>query len=322
MKIKWIKHSSSTVYDITNYVSTVTWSGSVTQASRSLQISVLYSPLDQNIQDLNIKMGDRLILKDEDKILINVMVYSRERGSEQGTVTYSGYDEFNRLLKCNATYSFKNTTPEKIARSVCNDLKLEIGSIIETKVPIKKMLIDGDNYYNIIMRAYTKAYHATGKKYMPFMYNKKVYVMEKGKVIEDFYLDDSVNITSSSYSESIDSMINKVKIYNDKGKQIGEVKDENAVKLYGVFQDIYTREDGVDYKKAAKNMLVSTEKTASVEAVGNISCISGYAINIKDSISKLTGIFWIENDTHTWSNGNYTMSLDLAFKNIMDLQEG
>lgn len=321
MKIVWSKESTGTKYNITDYVSTVTWSGSVTQASRALEVTVLYSPLDDNIADLDIKMGDHLLLYEDNKLLINAMVYSRERVSEQGTVNYSGYDELNRLLKSNFTYNFKNKTPESIARMICNNLKLDIGSIEETKVPIKKLVADGENYYNIIMKAYTKAYHASGKKYMPFMYNNKIYIIEKGEVISDFYLDDKVNITSSSYSESIDSMVNKVKIYSEKGKQVGEVTDDKAIKLYGVFQDVYTKEQGVNAKIAAKSMLVVPEKTASIEALGNIACISGYGITIKDSITGLKGKFWIENDNHSWSNGAYTMSLELAFKNTMDEQE-
>lgn len=322
MKVKWIKQSNNTTYDITDFISSVTWSGSVSQASRSLEISVAYSPLDSNIKDPGIKPGDRLKLYDDnDKLLINAMVYTRERVSEQGTITYSGYDDLNRLLKSNGTYSFKTTTPEKIVKTICNDLKIATGTIAETKVPVKKFLADGENFYNMIMRAYTKAYQANGKKYMPFMYDQKLYVIEKGEVISDFSLKDDINITASNYSENIDSVINKVKIYNDKGQQVGEVKNNDSISLYGIFQDVYTKEDGVNATTAANNMLKGIEKSASIEAIGNISCISGYGIKIKDSITGLTGKFWIENDTHTWENGNHTMSLELAFKNIMDAQE-
>jgi hypothetical protein len=321
MTVKWLKKSSNKTYDITEYVTAVTWSGSVSQASRSLEISVVYSPLDANIKYLQINLGDRLYLYEDDKLLINAMVYTRERVSEQGTVSYTGYDELNRLLKSNGTYSFKNTTPEKITASICNDLKISTGSIIETKVPIKKLLVDGENYYNIIMKAYTKAYQSNGKKYMPFVYNEKLYVIEKGEIISGFYLQDDVNITTSSYSETIENIINKVKIYNENGKQVGEVKDADSINLYGMFQDVYTKEDGVNATTAAKNMLIGIEKTASIEGIGNVSCISGYGIKIKDSITGLTGKFWIDNDTHTWENGFHTMSLELTFKNLMDTQE-
>ncbi len=322
MKIKWIKHSNNKTCDITEFVSMTTWSGSVSQAARSLEIAVLYSPLDRNIQEINIALGDRLKLySDDNDLLIDAMVYNRERISEQGTITYSGYDELNRLLKSDGTYNFKNTTPEKITKKVCNDLKVDTGNIASTNVNIKSLLADSMNYYDIIMTAYTKAHKMNGKKYMPFASGKKVSVIEKGTIVKNFSLNDKINITGSSYSESLDSMINKVKIYDDKGKQIGEVKNDGWINAYGIFQSSYTKEEDVIASKAAKNMLTGIDKTASVDALGNIYCISGFGVKLKDSLTGLTGVFWIDSDSHTWENGNHTMSLELAFKNIMDEKE-
>lgn len=320
MIVKWEKQN--TIYDITPFVSTITWSGSVSQASRQLEVSVLYSPLDSNLKNIDIELGDRISLYTDDKILlIDAMVYTRERNSGQGTVSYSCYDDLNRLLKSNGTYPFKNTTPEKITTIVCNDLNISVGTIATTKVPISKMLVDSENYYNIIMKAYTKAYHSNGKKYMPLMIGRKLNVLEKGEIVEGFYLQDDYNITSSNYSESLDSMVNKVKVYDDKGQQIGEAKNEEWINLYGIFQDIYTKEDGVNELAKAKSMIKGISQEASIEALGNVQCISGYGVKIRDSITGLWGKFWIDTDTHTWQNGVYMMSLDLTFKNLMDTQE-
>jgi hypothetical protein len=320
MKLVWINQSNVSE-DITNYVSNATWSGSVFQASRQLEASILYSPSDKNIKDLDIKLGDRLILYDQSKILINSMVYSRERTGEQGTITYSGYDELNHLLKSNLNYKFKNTTPELIANQICSMLNISVGDIVKTNVPVKKLICEGESHYNAIMKAYTKAYKTTGKKYMPYIYNKKFYMIEKGEVVSKFYLSSKLNITSSSYSETIENMVNKVKIYDDDGKQINEVKNADNISLYGIFQEVYTKEKGINAITAATNMLNGVEKTASVEAIGNISCISGYAVKIVDDITGLTGNFWISSDSHTWESGQHTMSLELTFKNIMDSQE-
>jgi hypothetical protein len=319
MKIKWYSAKDKKTYDITEFVSTITWGGSASQAARTLEISVIYSPYDKNIKDPNIRLGDRLKLYDNsNRQLIDIMVYYRERNGEQGTITYSGYDGLNHLLKSNGTYHFKNTTAEKITRKICNDLQVSIGSIKATNVNIKKFYPDGMNHYDIIINAYRKAHKSNGKKYMVIMSGHKLNVIEKGEVIDDFYLDGSVNIKSSSYTESLDSMINRVKIYNDKGKLIGEVKNDDWIKAYGVFQDVYTKEDGVNAKSAAEKILKGIDKTASVEAIGNVNCISGYGIKIKDAATKLTGVFWIENDTHTFENGTHMMSLELTFQNIMD----
>lgn len=308
--------------DITSYVESITWSGSAYQAARSLDFSILYSPLDSNIKDLNISLGDRIKLYDDKKrLLINAMVYTREKISNNGSITYSCMDDMNRLIKSNGTYNFKNTTPERIAQKVCNDLNIQIGTIAKTNVTVKSLLIDSDSFYTIVLKAYTQAHKANSKKYIPIMVNQKFSIVEKGEIVDNFTLNDKVNITNSTYSETIDNMVNKVKIYDDNGRQVGEVDNKDWIAMFGIFQDTYTKEDGVNSTTAAKAMLSGIEKSASIEALGNVECIAGYGVKIKDSITKLTGVFWIDSDTHTWKDGTHTMSLELMFKNIMELAE-
>lgn len=316
MKLKWNDKN------ITDFVESVTWGGSAYQASRTLEFSLLYSPLDDNLKDINIKLGDRVKLYDDsNRLLINAMVYTRERASSNGTITYSCMDDMNRLIRSNGTYNFKNSTPERITKKVCNDIGVKVGNVATTNVTIKTLLIDAGSFYDIILKAYTKAHKANSKKYLPIMVNQSLNVIEKGEIVANFTLSDKVNITSSSYSETLDNMINKVKIYDESGKQIGEVVNKSNIDKYGIFQEAYAKEDGVNATTASKSMLNGIDKTASVEALGNVECIAGYGVKIKDSITKLTGVFWIDSDSHTWKNGTHTMSLDLMFKNIMELSE-
>lgn len=308
--------------DITNFITTFTWSGSAYQAARTLDFTVINSLHDKSIQVPDIKLGAVICLYDDNnKLLFYGTVNSRERASNIDTIVYSAYDKLNHLLRSNGIYKFINTTPEAITKKVCGDLKIKTGTIAETKVPIFKMIVDGESYYNIILAAYTKAFHSNGKKYMIKMDGDKLSVVEKGELIENFILDEKENIQASNYSENLESMINKIKIYDDTGTQVGEVKKEEWISLYGIYQDVYTKEENVNATKTANNLLFEINKTASIEANGNVKCISGYAIRLKDGATKLSGKFWIESDSHVWENGNHTMSLGLVFKNIMDLVE-
>ena len=114
-------------------------------------------------------------------------------------------------------------------------------------------------------------------------------------------------------------MVDQVKIYTEKGKQVGVVKNAANIKRYGTYQSLYTKEKGVNAKTAAKNMLNGIEKKVNVEAIsGNIKCVAGDGIKVYDSATGLNGLFWISNDTHTWEGGQHKMSLELSFKNVMD----
>ena len=46
--------------------------------------------------------------------------------------------------------------------------------------------------------------------------------------------------------------------------------------------------------------------------------MTGDGVQVKDTHTGLVGLFYIDSDTHTWEGGNYTIDLELNFKNIMN----
>lgn len=71
-------------------------------------------------------------------------------------------------------------------------------------------------------------------------------------------------------------------------------------------------------KKEAKKMLSDRERSASLEGYGDTTCITGYGVTVTDSSTGLTGLFYIDTDSHTWENGEYKISLNLNYKNLMN----
>ncbi|MCI9078995.1 MAG: hypothetical protein HFH68_08740 [Lachnospiraceae bacterium] len=325
MTVKWIKKKKgATALNITQSVTSVSWSGSVSEAARTADISVASAPEDKNIKSLglNIGAGDTIKLYEDGELIFLGEVQASIKSGETGTVTYSCYDLLNHLLRSTGVYNFKNTTAEKITEKVCASLGIKTGSIAPTKVPLKKMIFDGDTFYDIIMKAYTKAAKQTGKKYICRMHGTKLSVEIKGEKVKDFVLQEGYNIINASYEETIENMVNIVKIYNDKGKQTGVVKNDRHIEKYGIYQNVYKKEDGINAATAAKNMLNGIEKKINASGVnGDLDCIAGNAVKIYDKAVKLNGLFWVESDTHTWENGTHTMSLELSFKNVMDSKE-
>ncbi len=321
MIIKWTKKSNGVTADISRVVGTVTWSGSVEQAARECSITVLNAPNDVNITKLklNLAVGDILELYEGKTLIFYGEIQTSEKRAEIGTVTYKARDLLDHLLRIEHRGTFKKKTAENITKTLCKKYGIAVGTVKATKKAIKKIIIDGSSVYDCIMIAYTKAAKSTGDKYMCYMNGKKLCVKVKGTVIEKYFLDEYTNITGAAYEETIENMVDQVKIYNEKGKQVGVVKNANNIKRYGIYQSIYTKEKGVNAKTAAKNMLSGVEKKVNVEAIsGNIKCVSGDGVVVYDQATGLNGVFWIQNDTHTWENGQHTMSLELSFKNVMD----
>lgn len=285
MIVKWIKYKDGYVYttDITEAVSSVSWGGSTSQAARTAEIAVINAPNDKNVTDLKLKIaaGDIIKLYENNTTLFIGEVITKETTSETGTVTYSCTDLLNHLLKSTGVYNFSNTTAERITKKVCADFEIDTGTVVETKATIKKMIIDGSSIYDIIMMAYTKAARQTGKKYICRMEGKKLTVKVKGTIVKNFVLADEYNITNTKYEETIDSMVNVVKIYDENKKQVGEVKNGNWIDKYGIYQQIYTKEKGINAETAAKNMLSGVEKKVTLDGInGDLSCIAGNGVEV------------------------------------------
>lgn len=310
--------------DITGYTTSCAWSGSAKQAARTVTFNVAYSPNDKNAEVLNIQNGDKITFypgyPEDKKTKFVGIVTTRERKSEAGELSYTAMDKMIHLLRSSGTYKFENKTPEKITKMVCNDLKIQTGNIAKTKLNIAKIFFQERPYYEIIMAAYTKVHRKNKKVYIAQMKADRLEVIEKGKIIPDFRIAQGESITDSSYSETIDNMVNRVYIYNSDNKKIGSISNADWVKKYGVFQNAISVESGTG-KTEAKAELQGIDKSASLTAIGDIRCVAGMGIIIQDSRTGLNGKFWIENDSHEFSNGMHMMTLQLAFKNIMDEQE-
>lgn len=326
MKIEWIRKTGegASVLDITGVVSSVSWGGSVSQAARTVEITILNAPDDTNINNLNVNIGvgDGIKLYENEEIIFLGEVQTAEKLSGYGTITYSCMDLLVHLLKSTAIYNFANTTAEDITRKVCADFEIEIGEVAASRAIIKKIIVDGSTIYDTIMQAYTKASKQTGELYICRMNGTKLSVEVKGTVVQNFILAEGCNITNTTYQETIENMVNVVKIYDEAGRQIGEVKNDEWIQKYGIYQQIYKKEKDINEIIAATNMFVGIEKKVTLDGIdGNLKCIAGNAVEVQDKATGLDGIFWIDSDIHTWENGTHTMNLELNFKNLMDEKE-
>lgn len=316
MKVRW--RNGDKTKDISQYVETVDWEGSDTQTSRTATISVAFD-FGRNIY-LNIKLGDLIYLNEKDDIFVGV-VTSAERKGEVGTLSYTAKDFMHYLIRSKGAYNFKKTTPEKMTKKICDDLLIQTGEVYKTKTHIKSLLFESELYYSMIVAAYNEASMKMSAKappvFMPIMKKNRLCVIVKGKS-SGITLDSSKDIMASSYSQNTDEMVTRVVILKKNGKRSGVVESAKNLKKYGVYQDVYKKEDGKNAKTAAKQLLYGITKEASVESLGHIQCVAGYSVKIKDKASGLTGTFYIESDRHTWKDGIHTMELTLKFSNELE----
>lgn len=322
MGIKLIKDTGS-IYNISNACSRVVWKGSASEAARSVDFDYINAPYDKNVNLPGISTGDYISLEDvkEDEIFFG-QIFGVEKSSQTGTITFTAYDMMKHLLESTGQYNFKNLTAEAIAFQVCADIQVPVRHLHPTGVNIASMICDKMKMYDIIMAAYTKAHKVTSDKYFAMIYKRGLGVYKTEWVVKGFVLSESTNIFASSITESMDEIKNKVLIFDDKGKQIGEVKDDDSLKKFGVFQEIYSKEEGIDETTGAKNLLkVMPSQSIKISAIGDINCLSCYFVEVKDTATGLSGKYWISSDSHTFENGIHKMELELRFDSLMDTKE-
>lgn len=295
-------------------VSSLTWSGSRDNIARTLQISWVYPIFDYYTPKIYPKIGDEMRLYDnKNEELFRGKVFYNERLHEQGTIQITCYDDAIRLSKSKGTFNFKDKPAEAIAKTACNEIGISVGKLAITAIN-QKMLCQNKGLYEIIKEAYENATLQNKKEYYIGMQKGQLNIIEFGSETLDYVLDSETNITSSTYSENAENVINRVKIYDEDDKYLDVVNDDKLIKVLGVFQDTYTKEEDKQAKTVATNMLTGIEKSIDVTVLGNVTCLSGKAIKVKDSIAKIEGTFWIESDSHDWSNNQYTTTLTLKYK--------
>ena len=305
-----LKNKTGTI-DVTNMISTIKWSGSTSEIARVLELEFLYPLHDYYVPKIYPNIGDTMYLYDDtDEELFRGRVFYNERFGEQGTIQVTCYDDAIRLSKSKGTYNFKNKTAEAITKIVCNDLGISIGKLASTGIP-QKMLCSNMCMYEIIKGAYEAASKQNGKRYSITMSQGKLYVKQVENEVVDYILRADKNIIESSYSENAESVVNKIKIYDENDQYLGVVQDDELISLIGTFQEIYIKEEDKQARTVAQSMLQGIKREAEITAKSNTSCMSGKLIKVKDIFTKTIGTFNIEADEHEWNSRQNIMTLKL-----------
>ncbi|HGM1364416.1 TPA: NlpC/P60 family protein [Clostridioides difficile] len=305
------------IYNITDIVEKVTWSGDYKSPSRTLEFSIVQSASDINFQQINIPIASTVCFYVDDKEIYRGMIINRSKDSSNNSISFTSKDMGFLLTQSEVSYNFKDKLVEDIAKQVFNDNKLAIGNIPKTNVKYTKMFI-GVTGYDTIMSAYTEASKTTKKKYMIEANIDKFNVIEKGTITLNVMFEEGSNLINTSFSESMENVKNKVLVVDQYGNKISEKVNDEIFKDVGVImQKVIQQQENstVDIESEFKEI----EQTCNLKGYGDVSCITGRGVKVKDSYTGLVGLFYIDTDKHNWdSNGNYEIDLDLNFQNIMD----
>lgn len=302
--------------DISHLLTSCTWSGSRLNVARQLEFSFVQDDRDPNIPVIDVDNGYTCYgYDDAGNLVFEGNIYSIERDRAKSSVRITAFDHLYVLAKSKTTRKFDNITPEDITRQVCAELGVLVGDIAETGIAVS-FIANAKTGYQIIQGAYTEAAKVTEKKYHPVMNGAKLDVIEKGTLIEGYTADSAVNMEDSVYKESIENLIDQILVVDEEGNRVDYVRNDEHIKKYSMFQEVYKTDPNKDTQTEAKALLTKPERSGYITALGDYRVKSSYSITVKDGLFK--GQFWVKADTHTFADGKHEMKLELEFENLMN----
>ena len=306
----------SGTHDITQMVSTCTWSGDKASIVRKVTAGVLYAagtglPVPE--------LGDALTLRDAGTTLFSGYVVRRSLDSEAYTMSVTCYDRGIYLCNNDGTYKFRDVTAEEMVRTVCNDRGIPVAELAATGAKLSRKFT-ATALDKIVTTAYSLAAEQTGERYAVRMTPDGLLVKIKSQSRSSLILRPRSNLIRASTVQSIEKMTNSVGVYDEQGNQLQVLNDQGAVDLYGTMQRHITQKDGEDAAAKAQALLDDggVSETVTVEVLGDSTLVTGETVIAQEENTGLSGLFWIEADSHTWQRSRYTARLTLNCRNVMN----
>lgn len=299
--------------DVTQLSSGLTWSGDKQRATRSLQVSLITAKLPDGVD-----MGDWMELTDDNGgSLFYGLVVQVKATSGSPTAQVTAYDRGVYLVNNDGTYNFRNTTPEAAAAQICREYSIPYTAIAETGVRISRKFA-AVSLWQIMATMYAKAGEQNGKQYMIRFVGKDLRITERTERDTNLVIRPGSNLIQAETTKSIINLRDSVAVFDSDGNRLQVVNDDALVSLYGLMQKHITVQKGEDQATQAKAVLDQSvpETLINVQALGDTKIVTGETVIVSNSDTGLQGLFWVESDTHTWSNGLHQMRLSLLAKNI------
>lgn len=301
--------------DLSQLVQSITWSGSDQETARALSCSVAV-PRDGSVEPPQLEEGAGLTFRVQGTPLFTGPLLAATTTTLSAVVDLTALDNGRFLVGNDGWYQFKDTAPEQAAAAVCGDFGIPVAGLAPGGATVSRKF-PGVALDKIIRTMYAMAGEQTGKRFLVrFTGAGALEVVEKpsSATVE---IQSTMGVTNTW---DISKLQNSVAIYTDTGALVRRVEDQSSIGLNGRLEHVITQRGDEDAGPEAQAWLEDhgLQQTLTVETLGDIRLISGNAVKLRDTGSGVSGLFWIESDTHTWKNKQYFTKIKLNFRNLAD----
>lgn len=241
------------------------------------------------------------------------------KSSNENTLTIAAYDQ-TRYLKNKETKVYENKTATKVISEVLSDFaSFKVGTLEDTKYPIKSRVEDNQTLFDIIQNALDETLTNTKIMYVLFDDYGKIMLKSLDNMIVGIVVDADT-AESYDYTSSIDEQTyNRIKLYFD-NKETGQrdvyIKYDSAkMAEWGYLQLTESLQEGEDGISKADALLElynkKTRKLSIKNVIGDTRVRAGSMVFVSLQLwdMKVETMMLVETCKHSFKDNEHFMNL-------------
>ncbi len=319
--IKLIVIKEDAVYDMSDIVVSVKWSGRLGSASRTLDVTFQDDDAPGHTRaKTSPYRGHRCIFYWKNKELFRGM-FMRQDISNGVTMTAKAYDMGIYLANNRDTFNYTDTTAGVIFQDVCKRFEIRFGATADTVHRIPELTKPRTTGWDVICDALEQTWKATGKRFAPICVKEEMQLLDRKMNVLQWVIEPGVNLISWKRTNSIEKIKTRLKILSKEGGVVAEAKDEEIEKRLGIFQDVEDADEEMneaqlnEYVQGTLAGLKIPNDTLNVSALGRYDVFSGIAVYMIIPKVSIKCPYYVDEDTHTFQGNYHQMDLKLLLGN-------
>lgn len=314
-------------YDVTQLFEQVKWKGRKGSSSRTLAVTLIDDDGYKHARSgIDVEQGHQCIFSYDGVELFRGIIMSQTQ-SNQKKLQFTAYDNGIYLANNKDTFCYENKTASDVFRDCCTRFGLPMGEVASCSYKIPELTKSKTTAFDAIADALSLDFDATGIRHYVASSKGKLSLLTRRENILQWVIEVGQNITSYSYSRSIEDIKTRVKMVSKEGTTVAEKSNAELEKKIGIFQEIDQPDESLT--TAQVNDLIESimeekgtpERTLTVEAMGIAEVISGIGVYIIIPELEISRTFYVDEDTHTFEDNKHTMSLKLNYANDLAKEE-
>lgn len=308
-------------YDVTQLVEQIKWKGRKGSSSRTITVKLIDDDGYKHARSgIDVEQGHQCLFKYNGTELFRGIIMTQTQSNKK-TMTFTAYDNGIYFANNKDTFTYENKTATEVFKDCCTRFGLPMGEVANCTYKIPELTKPKTTAFDAITDALSLDFDATGIRHYVASEKGQIKLLTRRENIMQWVIEVGQNLTSYSYTRSIEDIKTRVKMVSKEGTTLAEKSNAALEKKIGVFQEIDQPDESLT--TAQINDLIASildekstpERTLTVEAVGIAEVISGIGVYIIIPELDLSRTFYVDEDTHTFKDNMHTMSLKLNYAN-------